>query len=107
MLHQYSKQLVLFDGKSINSSTFTSNWNFMGDYAQISISIASVPAGVASLWTLQGSNDDGFVDAITNISVLSTIVAQGMYAITPGTRWMRCQRSALDSQSSVILQART
>ena len=108
MLHQYSRQHILFDATSANSSTFTSNWNFMGDFAQISVSIITTNTA-ASLHTLQGSNDDGFTVAgvITNISTLSTIVAQGAYAVTPGIRWMRCQRSALDSQTSVIIQART
>ena len=106
MLHQYSKNIVFLDNASANSSTYTSAWHFVGDYAQMSLSWIT-GAAVASRLTVQGSNAEGFDTAIAGLSTLSDIGEQGHYAFTPGARWMRCLRSALDSRSSVILQART
>lgn len=100
-----SRSVVLFDGSSANSSTYTSGWHLVADYAQASVSWVS-SSGSASRLTLSGSNDDGLSAAITNSSVLSDIGTRGLYAVTMGMRWVRAQRSAVDSQGSVILQLR-
>ena len=105
-LNAYTKNIVLFNAASANSSTFTSGWQLTADYAQISVSWTTGQA-VASLLTIQGSNDDGLDTAIAGISNLSGIASQGLFAVTPGPRWIRVQRSSLDSRSTVILQVRT
>lgn len=102
----FPKQIVLFQGGSANSSTYTSTDHLVADYAQISVSHQTVVA-VASRLTLQGSNDDGLQSAIVLRSTLSDIGAPGIYAVTPGMRWIRALRSALDSTGTVILQLRT
>ncbi|SRR5258705_9969254 len=100
----YSKNIQLF--WSAISSTYTSSAHLVCDFAQISVSHQTAVA-VASRLTLQGSNDDGLQSAIVAWSVLSDIGGPGIYAVTPGMRWIRAQRSALDSTGTVILQLRT
>jgi hypothetical protein len=101
-----SHRITLLDGASANSSTYTSNSVWVGDDNVVSVSILST-AAVASTWSLDGSNDDGFSSAIGNWSNVTAIAAQGIYSVTPGMRWIRCVRPATDSQSSVVLAMRS
>jgi hypothetical protein len=102
----YTHQVVALDGASANSSTRTSNAILVADDNTISVSIASV-AAVASTWSIDGSNDDGFASAIGTWSNVTAITAEGIYSVTPGMRWLRAVRPDTDSQSSVVFAARS
>lgn len=101
-----SKRYAFFDGTSARSATFTSNPFLVADYRQLSMSIITSDAQ-SSLHTVQASNEDGLRASITTWSTVTTITAQGIYAIEPGMRWLRVLRSSLDSLGEVFLQART
>lgn len=49
--------------------------------------------GSPSTTTVRGSNADGRSAAIEHWSTLTTIIGAGMFNITPGFRWLQCQRS--------------
>lgn len=88
---------------STATSTYTSNAFLVVDAATISISVITTQA-VASLTTIQGSNDEGITAAITNWSTITAITAPGLYTVDPGARWHRVQKSSLDSALSVAYQ---
>ena|SRR6266404_6608788 len=102
----FTKQLVLLDSSSGNSSTRTSAPFLVGDYAQISASWTTQNA-VASNLTIQGSNEDGQQSAIGLWSTVSVVASQGIFTVTPGARWIRFMRPAVDSQGSVVVNARS
>ena len=108
----YSRQVVLHDGTSAQSSTVTSSSVWCGDANVISVSIQSV-AAVASVWSLEGNNGDGFLSALgsgaagTDWSTITAITAQGIYSVTPGARWIRLIRPAVNSQASVVMALRS
>ena len=99
----YEKSKVLFN--SANSSTYTSNAQLTVDLATISLSIETV-AAAASLFTVQGTNENGFHTALRAgaWSNLTTITVPGMYTIDAGPRWTRVLRSSIESNATVILQ---
>jgi len=107
-----TRQVVLHDGSSAQSSTVTSNAVWVGDANTISVSIQSV-AAVASVWSLDGNDGDGFLSALgtglagTDWSNITTIAAQGIYSVTPGARWLRLIRPAVNSQASVVIAYRS
>jgi hypothetical protein len=103
----YTRSTVVFDGTSANSSNRTSNPLLVTDAQQISASWITAVA-VASNLTVQGSNDDGMSQgAATQIwSTVSVVAGAGIFTITPGLRWVRFIRPAVDSQSSVMLNYR-
>jgi hypothetical protein len=107
-----TRQAVMHDGSSAQSSTVTSNSFWVGDANFISVSVQSV-AAVASVWTIDGNNGDGFLTALgtgvagTDWSTVTAITAQGIYSITPGMRWLRLIRPAANSQASVVLVNRS
>ena len=101
----YTKQRVLLDSASANSSTRTSNPLLVADATQISASWQT-QAAVASNLTIQGSNEDGGQSAIGVWSTVSVVAAQGIFTVTPGARWLRFIRPAVDSQGSVIVDYR-
>jgi len=102
----YTRRVVL-KGSSADSSTVTSNAMLVADANQISASIVSV-AAVASNWTVQGSNADGFTAAIAEgeWSTVSVIAAQGIFSVTPGMRWIRTLRPAVNSLASIVINYR-
>lgn len=102
----YEKRISVFDDASANSSTYTSSDHYVADYRQMSVSWAT-NGGVASVLTLTGSNDDGLRASINTYSTLSAIVAQGMYTIDPGPRWIRAERASTESQAIVFIQGRS
>ena len=108
----YTRLAVLHDGSSAQSSTVTSNPVFVGDSTVISISIQSV-AAVASVWSIEGNNGDGFLSALgsgaagTDWSTISAIGSQGVFSLTPGARWTRLIRPAVNSQASVVVAYRS
>jgi hypothetical protein len=101
----FTKQLVVLDSTSANSSTRTSNPVLVADATQIGASWQT-QAAVASNLTIQGSNEEGFQSAIALWSTVSVVAGQGIFTITPGARWLRFVRPAVDSQGSVILDYR-
>ena len=98
---------VIAKASSADSSTVTSNSILVADANTITVSITSV-AAVASNWTLQGTNADGFSAAIAEgeWSNISIIAAQGIYSITPGARWVRTLRPAVNSLASIVISYR-
>ena len=103
----YTSQTIVLKGGSADSSTITSSAAMVADADQISLSVVSV-AAVASNWTVQGTNANGFTAAIAEgeWSTVSVIAAQGIFSVTPGMRWIRLQRPAVNSLASVVLSYR-
>ena len=99
----YERNKVLFN--SANSSTYTSNPQLTVDLATISLSVETV-AAAASLFTVQGTNENGFTSALRSAawSNLTTLTVPGMYTIDAGPRWTRVLRSSIESNATVILQ---
>ena len=108
-----TRQVVAHTGESGDSSTVTSNPIWAGDANAISVSIQSV-AAVASVWSIDANNGDGFLTALgTGLagagdwSNITTITSQGIYSVTPGARWLRLVRPAVNSQASVTFTFRS
>lgn len=99
----YERNTVLFN--SANSSTYTSGAMLTVDLATIALSVQTV-AAAASRFTVEGSNENGFTEAIPAAawSILTTLTVPGMFTIDPGPRWVRVLRSSIESNASVILQ---
>jgi len=106
-LFGYTRQLVVLDPTSANSSVRTSNPILVADAQIISASYLTQVA-VPSNLTIQGSNDDGLSSgAAAQIwSTVSVVAGAGIFTITPGARWLRFVRPAVDSQASVLLNYR-
>ncbi len=90
-----------------NSNLTGSPW-FVGDAAQISVSIQS-STGSASRYTILGSNDDGLTAALgtpsqtvpaNGWSIVTALTAQGLYSITPGFRWINSCRTVIDTSAT-------
>ena len=103
----YSRNVLVLDSTSANSSNRTSNPLLIADAQQLSASWMTAVA-VASNLTVQASNDDGLSTgaAVQLWSNISVVAAAGIFSITPGARWIRFVRPAVDSQSSVLLNYR-
>lgn len=104
----YSRQLTVLDGSSANSSLRTSNAFLVADAQQISFSASTAAAVSGQTITVQGSNDDGLTvnaGALT-FSTVSSVAAPGIFSITPGMRWVRFVRNAVDSQTSITMNYR-
>ncbi len=110
----YSRQAVMLDGSSAQSSARTSPPFLVADAGQISISYITVTTSVGTL-TVQGSNDDGLTAGSSSLSTsvslpfwstISLVAAQGIFTVSPGARWIRVIRNAVDSQASVQLNYR-
>jgi len=99
-----TRRVVLFDGSSGNSATYTSKDVLVCDYTTQSI---HWPGGGNGTLTLYGSDDDGFTTSIVSRSAMTAITAAGIYDITPGVRWMRAVRTSADSLAVVSLQLRS
>lgn len=75
---------------SIAASAVTSEtYNIQGFHDGFTMQILGSP----STTTIRGSNDEGYTAAITNWSTLTTVVGPGIVNITPGFRWLQCERS--------------
>lgn len=86
------------------SSTYTSNPYLVQDLASISVSWVS-NTGSASVLTVQATNDNGFTAALVegSWSLVTAIVAKGLYTVDPGARWTRIISPSVDSLSTVNL----
>ena len=107
----YTRQQTVLDSTSANSSTRTSNAFLVTDAQAISVSFITQVAGAQTM-TIQGSNDDGLSAAGPNMntggvwSTISSVAGAGIFTITPGVRWIRFIRSAVDSQASILMNYR-
>lgn len=99
---------VVLDGTSANSSTYTSNPVLVADWRQITVSVQTQSTG-ASRYTVWATDYEGFQTALAeaNWSAITAIVAQGLYTVDPGMRWLRATRSAVDSQGTVLFHGRS
>lgn len=102
MPYQYQRRVVLFDGASANSSTYTSNPQYIGDYERQTVQVDALNSRL----TLQGSNDDGFQSSIVTWSTVTGITAAGLYTVDPGFSWLRAQRSSADSLNVVTFKGK-
>lgn len=93
----------LFTLLSWNSSTATSPPLFVGDARMVSVSLTTTTT--ASLYTLQGSNAEGFIAAIPagQWSTVTVLTLPGIYAVQPGMRWLRGQQAASSSSCTLIV----
>ena len=78
----------LYSSKAASDVT-SETYNTEGFVESFSVQVVGSP----STTTLQGSNDDGRIAAITNWSTLTTIIGAGMFNIESDFRWIRAQRS--------------
>lgn len=85
----YTRPQVILD----SNSSGTGLPHFVGDARLLTLSIQTSTAS-ASRFTISGSNADGFQASIpdASFSVLTTIVAPGLYTIDPGARWLRAEQ---------------
>lgn len=99
MSRGYPRHRILLN--SANSSTYTSSAICVHDAANIALSIQTVVA-TASTFTVQGSLDHGLNGAITNWSTVTSLSAfPFLGTIDPGVRWIRVQRTSVESQATV------
>lgn len=98
--------MVLFEGTSDNSSTFTSSDFLIADYDNLVVSVQTSDAAASRL-TLTGTLESGITASLTTRSVLTTITIPGIYTIDPGVRYIRAERSSLDSLGEVTLQGKS
>lgn len=82
------------------SSSTTSPWYLVSDYASLSLEIGS-----ASTVTIQGANSEGFATAVpeADASTLTLVASAGIYKIESGFRWLRTVRS--QSTNTIMLSA--
>ena len=108
MTNFMSRNVVLFDGSSAQSSTFTSASALVVDFDNLAVSWLTDTTG-ASRYSVEASNAEGFDAAIPDAtwSNITTILADGIYTIDPGVRWIRGLRSSLESLSISVLQLRS
>ncbi len=108
MTHFMSRNVVLFDGSSVQSATFTSASVLVADFDNVSLSWLT-DTTAASRYSVEASNAEGFDAAIPDAtwSNITTVLADGIYTVDPGVRWIRTLRSSLESLSISALQLRT
>ena len=79
-----------------DTSNLTGAISWVGDFNQLTVSVHS-STGSASRYTIVGSNQDGFREALGTASQLvnnaawslvTVLTGQGIYSITPGFRWI-------------------
>ena len=102
-----SRRVVLFDGSSGQSSTFTSNSILIADYDNLTVSWLT-DTTATSRFTIEGTNSDGLTVTIPDASwsVVTTVLADGIYSIDPGIRWLRGRRASNESLAIAELQLR-
>ena len=103
-----SHTYTMLDSASANSSTYTTNPVLVADWRQITVSTKTAGTG-ASRYTIWATDAEGQQSAIAEAdwSAITAIVAQGLYTIDPGMRWLRATRSAVDSTGTIIFAGRT
>ena len=108
MTNFQSRNVVLFDGSSAQSSTFTTASVLVADFDNLTVSWAT-DTTAASVYTIQGTNVDGFGAALAegDWSNITAMASQGIFTIDPGVRWLRGLRNSNESVSISRLQLRT
>jgi hypothetical protein len=82
----------------------SSNWCWVGDYAQLSVSVCN-----NSVVTIYGTDSDlwkATPSASVDSSVITAIGAAGVYKIEPGMGWLLFQRSTSTQTVSYVGQSR-
>lgn len=107
MTNFMSRNVILFDGSSIQSSAFTSASALVADFNNLTLSWKTDVA-TASRYTIEGSNAGGFSAAIPDASWsnITTILTDGIFKIDPGIRWIRTLRSSIESLAFSEMQLR-
>lgn len=97
----WTRQNHLLDN---SSSTLSSQPMFVGDCNALTLSIATSSTS-ASLFTVRGSNGNGFQSAIPDYSwsVLTAIPNAGIYLIAPGVRWIFVERANFNAVSAASM----
>src|SRR5438876_3771276 len=90
---------TLFNSSSANSSTYTSNPCLITDWQQIGVQVPSLASAQGSRFTFWVSDADNPVEAEWTVYSQTTTLSQ----LTPGHRWLRVTRSAVDSQGTVYV----
>lgn len=97
----------------VHNSDLTGAVAFVGDLRQLSLSIES-QTNAASRYTLVGSNDDGFREALgtplqtgpsDGWSYTTVLTGQGMYTFDPGAlgfRWLNLFRPSASSITAIL-----
>lgn len=101
-----TSDFTAFDGTSANSTNFTAGPYLVGEFARITASLDTDDGGASRL-TFQYSNEPG---SPTTYFTGAVLTARGYFDISTNTapaRWLRLQRSSLDSQARVWLHCRT
>ena len=85
----YTAQRDLYASKT--ASDVTSEVFWVGDARELTLQILGSP----STTTVQGSNGDGRVAALSedSWSDISAVIGANMVDVEPGFRWLRCLRS--------------
>lgn len=78
----------LYESKS--ASDITSETYRVGDF-QDNFTLQFI--GSPSTTTIRGSNDEGRAETVTNWSTITCVIGAGLAGVTPGFRWLQCQRS--------------
>ncbi len=104
-----SSMFTLLGADSSNISSHASVNCYVGDAFALSLSIQSSNASL-SRWTVMGSNADGLRTALVNPlvssintgdwSIVTTVLASGVYTVTPGFRWLDVFRAPWDVSAS-------
>ena len=103
-----SRHVALFDGSSGQSSTFTTEAQLVADFENLTVSWLTDTAD-ASRFTIQGTNREGMSGTSVqeaDWSDVTGIVADGIFTIDPGMRWLRAVRNSNESLSEANLQLR-
>ena len=91
---------ALFTSASLASSVYTSNAVLITDWQQIGVQVPSLASAQGSRFSFDVSDaDNPTVEADWTFYSQTTGVSQ----LTAGHRWLRCRRSAVDSQGSVYV----
>ena len=107
-LHQYSQTLNPYAGVAESGVTSKSVPLMDAVYQSVTYSLTS-SSGTASVWTMQGSNEDGFTASIPAYSWFDivSVSAQGYYSLTTlPPRWSRWQRTPSASSSTLLVAYR-
>lgn len=94
----------------VNTSLRTGSPYFVGDARQLTVSIET-QTNTASLFTIFGSNENGFQSALGTAnptvnadgwSHITVIQLQGLYTIDPGFRWIMAGRPSASSATIIF-----
>jgi len=94
---------ILFDSSSAGSSTYTSNPVLITDWSQIGVQVPSLASATGSRFTFWVSDAAGVGASIAEAEWTVYSQTTSVSQLTAGHRWLRCTRSAVDSQATVFI----